>query len=107
MGKAHIYIYETATLPIVLSKPEVLEGFQKIVVSITQVNHHSLHISDALGIDAEAGKIYVPLSQEETAAFKAGSAEVQVNIYYASSERDVSAKATIEVLDNLYKELMP
>lgn len=90
------------------SKPEVLQDYEKIVVSIKQTNSHAEHITgDALSVDVEAGKIYVPLTQEQTAQFKPGAAIVQVNIYYSSSERDVSAQAQIEVRDNLYKELMP
>lgn len=106
MPKAHFYIYETADLPIVLSKPEVLEGYEKIVVSISQINQVKLHISDGLGVDTEQGIINVHLTQEDTAKFKVGTATVQINIKYENSDRDVSAQAEISVLDNLYKEVM-
>ena len=106
MAKAYFYIYETVDLPIVLSDKDALQDYERIVVSISQAGYHSMNISDGLGIDVEAGTINVHLSQEDTSKFKKGSAIVQVNIKYLNTERDVSAMAQIDILDNLYKEIM-
>lgn len=106
MAKAFFYIYETANLPIVFNNPEVLDDYAEIMVSISQKNRKSLHISEGYVVDREHGIIYIHLSQEDTSGFKVGTAEVQVNIKYLNSERDTSAKTTVDVYDNLYKEVM-
>lgn len=106
MSKAHFYIYETVDLPIVLSDPDALQNYEKVVVSISQTDIYELNISDGLGIDVDNATINVHLTQEDTAKFKKGTAKVQVNIMYQDTQRDVSAMAQIDVLDNLYKEIM-
>lgn len=101
------YRYETAVIPIVLSDKDALKEYETVVVSIAQRGRETRQFSETLGIDPDEGRINVPLSQEDTAAFAAGIATVQVNIYYQNTERDVSARANIEVLGNLLEEVMP
>lgn len=105
---AGFYIYETETLSIHLNKENVLNDVKHIIVSIVQKNP-KMQIDkkeEELGLDLENSIINVSLSQEETSQFKVGEAEVQVNIYYNNSERDVSSKGKIEVRDNLYRQVI-
>ena len=105
---AGFYIYETETLSIRLNKDNVLQDAKHIIVSIfqksteTQINKNE----DELGLDIENNIINISLSQEETAKFKIGEADIQVNIYYENTERDVSSKGKIEIRDNLYRQVI-
>ena len=102
------YIYETETFQIKLNKDNVLNDIKHIIVSISQpAREVQVDKKDnEIGIDEENNIISVSFSQEETAKFKPGNAEIQVNIYYNNSERDVSSKGQIEVRDNLYKKVI-
>ena len=109
---AHFYVYETVDIPIKLKteNTEILKDYTEIVVSIVQKNPlvQIDKFTDEIGINVETNTLTIHLSQEETAKFYADKvAEVQVNIYYENTERDTSAKGTIDVLENLYKKQMP
>lgn len=101
----YFYIYETVTFPIQLSDPEALKNCDKVVVTISQKDVQ-VNIDDP-SIDEETGRLSIWLSQNDTAKFKKGTATIQVNIYYLDKERDVTTTAKIQVLDNLYKKVMP
>jgi len=110
---ARFYRYETVDIPLKLTPTGVLENYSKIVVSIAQDGMVQINkTNNELGIDIETDTITLSLSQEETSKFAGGKegnpriAEIQVNIYYASTERDVSTTGTIEVYENLYKEVI-
>ena len=110
---ARFYRYETVDIPLKLTPVGVLENYSKIVVSIAQEGMVQIDKSTSeLSIDTETDTITLSLSQEETAKFAGGkegnprTAVIQVNIYYESTERDVSTTGTIEVYDNLYKEVI-
>lgn len=103
---AHFYVWETVDFPIHLTPKEALQDYDHIIVSIGQGQVLINKSDDELGIDVDEGLINIHLSQEETGKFVKGKAELQVNIYYTSTERDTSVKAKIDVKDNLYKEVM-
>ena len=105
---AGFYIWETADLEVsVTGEGNPLEGYEDIVVSIAQPGRE-LHLTgDELGIDVDAQTVNVHLAQEQTGRFKAGTAEIQLNVYYSDTERDTSAKGKLDVYDNLYRQVMP
>lgn len=106
------YVYETKDLVLKFTPTGVLDNYKEIVVSIYQDNVGQIDkTTEDLVIDTEEDTITVSLSQEDTGQFEGGSmnnprqAIIQTNIYYNSTEeRDVSKMATLQVLDNLYKE---
>lgn len=107
MGEAGFYRYETETLTIQLDPADALTDFKDVVVSIHQQNGAKLdRFAADLDIDAEAGTIGIYLSQEDTGQFKAGTATVQVNIYFVDTERDTTATGQITVYNNLYPKVM-
>lgn len=104
---AGFYVYETYPLAIVLKKEGVLNDYKEVVVTISQGKTSIDLTGDRIGVDTETSTINIHLSQEETAKFTPKrEAKIQVNVYYTDQERDVSAQGTLEVMDNLYKELM-
>lgn len=103
---AHFYRFETVDIPIILSPEGVLDGYKHIVVSLKKNNLQIDKTEEEIGIDIENNTLNVSLSQEETSQFSKGKAEIQVNIYYETKERDTSAIANIEVLENLYKQVI-
>ena len=101
-----IYRYETATLPLKFTPSGVLNDYEHIIVSIAQ-NETQIDINeDNLTIDTANDTINVSLSQEQTGNLKIGKADIQVNIYYQNTERDVSTCGSIVILDNLYKKVI-
>lgn len=110
---ARFYRFETVDIPLKLTPVGVLENYSKIVVSIAQEGMTQINKDESqLGIDVGNDIITLSLSQEETSKFAGGNcnnprkATIQVNIYYESTERDVSTTGTIDVYDNLYKEVI-
>lgn len=110
---ARFYRFETVDIPMKLTPVGVLENYSKIVVSIAQEGMVQINKDESqLGIDIENDIITMSLSQEETCLFDGGNmgnpkrAYIQINIYYESTERDVSTTGTIDVYDNLYKEVI-
>ena len=106
---ASFYQYETADLRLTIDDGQggtPLEGYDRIVVSIRQARARLDLTGDDLGVDVPASTINVHLTQEQTGAFEAAPAQVQVNVYYSDSERDVTAKGEVKVLDNLYKQVI-
>lgn len=101
---AYFYIYETVTFPIQLSDTEALQDIDKIVVSLKQKTVQL----DKLNPDynEETGVINLYLTQEDTAMFKQGVVDLQINLYYNDKERDVTKKTQIQALDNLYKKVI-
>ena len=101
-----IYRYETATLPLKFTPSGVLNDYEHIIVSIAQNDIQiDIHEND-LTIDTANDTITVNLTQEQTGQFKPAKADIQVNIYYQDTERDVSTCGSIVVLDNLYKKVI-
>ena len=102
------YRFETKEFTLNFTPNGVLDGYSKIVVSLAQSGIEKVSkTNDDLVIDVTNNKIIVDFSQEDTSLFRPGEdAELQVNIYYENTERDVSKKATIKVLDNLHKKIM-
>lgn len=101
---AFFYVYETVEFPVQLSDPDALKGYHKVIVSISQKDVQ-LDIDNAIIFEDE-GKLIFRLEQEDTALFKKGKVDVQVNIYYTNGERDTTEKGMISVFDNLYKEVI-
>lgn len=111
---ASFFQYETATIPIRLIKKGVpaeessgiLEGYSQIVISLDQAGILMNKTGEELGIDVENDTITLPLSQEETAQFQPGRVDLQINVYYENTERDVSEQCQLSVKKNLYKKVM-
>lgn len=101
---AFFYQYETVEFPLQLSESEALQDSTKVVVSLKQGGTQLDKVNPDM--NKETGLITLYLNQEETALFKVGKVDLQVNIYYENKERDVTTKAQISVLDNLYKQVM-
>lgn len=102
---AGFYIWETADLAITLSEP-VLVDYKEVIVSIAQTGTKPLHLTDDDVQVTDESTITISLSQEQTGQFHEGAAKIQVNVLFESSERDTTAKGTLDVLDNLYKQVM-
>jgi len=110
---ARFYRFETVDIPMKLTPVGVLENYSKIIVSIAQEGMVQINKNEnELSIDVNNDVITMSLTQEETSKFAGGSngnprkATIQINIYYESTERDVSTTGTIDVYDNLYKEVI-
>lgn len=105
---ASFYIYETKTLHLKLSRPEALENYKEIVVSLNQAKTNTQidFSGDQLEVSVPDGLISLYLDQETTSKFSPGSVTIQVNIYYQDKERDVSTTTTVKVLSNLYKKVI-
>ena len=110
---AHFYTYETIEIPITFTPSGVLENYRHIVVSIVQEDIARIDKKDEdLSIDVANDTVVVNLSQEETALFRGGSdnqpkkAQVQVNVYYDNTTRDVSIIKYIDIYNNLYKKVI-
>lgn len=101
---AFFYIYETVEFPLQLSDTTALEGATKVVVSLKQGKTQLDKINPEM--DVETGLISLYLTQEDTAMFKVGKVDLQVNLYYENQERDVTTKAKIDALDNLYRKVI-
>lgn len=104
---AGFFIWESKPLIIQLEPEGVLDDAKNVIVSFHQMYGANIEKSGAeIMLDLEKTRIECYLSQEETSSFEVGSAEIQVNILYEDSERDASCKGTLEVWDNLHKEVM-
>lgn len=110
---AHFYTYETVEIPLEFTPNGVLQDYSHIVVTIRQEGVVEINKTENdLGIDVENNVINLSLSQEETSKFIGGNgktkrvAEIQVNIYYTNTNRDVSSVEYIDVYDNLYKRVI-
>ena len=101
------YQWETADFPLHLTREGCLEDVIEVIVSIKQNKALIEKKGDELGLDVANNIINFHLTQEDTSKFTPGTALLQVNLYYENTARDVSAQATIQVKDNLHKELMP
>ena len=103
---AEFYAWETVFLPIHVKDPSVLNECEKIVVSLEQGRVHK-DFFDQFTIDQEEGIILLHLSQEDTSIFKPNKkVTLQVNFYYTDKERDTSTEAELDVLRNLYREVI-
>lgn len=110
---ARFYTYETVDIPLIFTPTGVLEGYQHIVVSVAQKGMAQVDKTEEdLNIDVANDTITLSLSQEETGQFIGGDnnsprkAQIQVNIYYNNSERDVSTVGNIDVYNNLYEKVI-
>ena len=103
----YFYEWETVDLIITLDEEDALVDYSDVIVSLNQWGFRSIN-KDAseLDIDVNSNTIMLHLSQRESGRFREGEALLQVNIYYDDAERDTSEMASIEVRNNLYKEVM-
>lgn len=106
-------IWETYPLEIIFEDengepdPHALEDWRAIVVTIEQAGCKPLEFTEAdMAIDPEAAAISIPMSQQQTALFKPGTASLMVNVLYTDSERDVSTTARLVVRDNYHRKAM-
>ena len=103
---AGIYQWETADLLIKLDGDGIFANTTDIVVSIVQGAARADYHKADLVVDEDAGTIEIHMSQEDAGKYMAAKATVQVNILYATGERDVSETGCIEILGNLYGQVM-
>lgn len=78
-----MYRYTTPTLPITLSGID----FSDVIVFRIKIKQGSLELLKEIqagdpNIDAQNNKIYVPLTQEETASFKGGPVKIQARVKF-------------------------
>lgn len=105
---AGFYIYETKPLTLRFKPDGVLVNSKKIIVTILQGISGTMieKTGTDLAVNLTDNTVTVHLSQEETARFTPGTAQVQANILYEDEERDTSVQAQIGVFDNLHREIM-
>ena len=108
---AGFYIYETKPLKILLKRngekaEGILEDYKKIIVTIKQDGTVIEKTGNSVEADVEESTVSIYLSQQETAIFKPGSAQIQVNVLFEDTERDTSSQGIIHIMDNLHKEVM-
>ena len=108
MSNAGFYIYETKPLTLRFKPDGVLVNSKEIIVTILQgISGTLIEKTGAdLAINLTDNTVTIHLSQEETASFQPGTAQVQVNILYEDRERDTTVQAQIGVYDNLHREIM-
>ena len=104
MSTPFFYIYETVTFPIHILDADALQDVDKIVVSLKQKTVQ-LDKFDP-DYNEETNMINLYLTQEDTAMFKQGLVDLQINIYYNDHERDTTKKTQLQALDNLYKKVI-
>lgn len=105
---AHFYRFETKNLVLSIRGGDGLAGYEHIIVSFQQLLSGARldFFEDQLDISTEENTIGVHLSQDDTSLFQVGPVKVQVNIYYNSTERDVTVQGEIEVYDNIYRKVI-
>ena len=108
MSNAGFYIYETKPLTLRFKPDGVLVNSKEIIVTILQgISGTLIEKTGAdLAINLTDNTVTIHLSQEETARFQPGTAQVQVNILYEDRERDTTVQEQISVYDNLHREIM-
>lgn len=108
MSNAGFYIYETKPLTLRFKPDGVLVNSKEIIVTILQgISGTLIEKTGAdLAINLTDNTVTIHLTQEETARFKPGTAQVQVNILYEDRERDTTVQAQLSVYDNLHREIM-
>lgn len=107
--EAFFYSYETADITIVFKDHTVLENYSNIIISIRHLKtgrQIDLNAEESCDIDHVGGTMILHLTQEQTGKFAEGYVELQINILYDNSERDVTTKHEIKVYDNLHKKVM-
>ena len=101
-----MYRYTTPTLPLTISDLD-FDTVAVFRVAIEQGDTEMLKIieADDPSIDAQHKTIYVPLTQEETAALKTGSCGVQVRYKTTGGAVGATNAATVNVND-VYDEVI-
>ena len=100
------YQYQTYDARLKLKREGALRDFARVVVTVSQLGERVEYDESVLGIDAEEGVINLHMDQADTGLFVEGKAKLQVNVLYDDARRNVTAKATLKVYDNLHKEVM-
>lgn len=97
-----MYRYTTPTIPITIEDLD-FDDVARFRVAIEQGAVEMLKIVEvtSTAVDPETKTIYVPLTQEETAAFKDGMVEVQVRVVFTSGAVQATKKAKLSVHDVL------
>lgn len=97
-----MYRYTTPTLPVTISDLD-FSDVSVFRIAIEQGNVEILKVIEADDpmVDAQHKTIYVPLTQEETAAFKDGTVEIQARIKFTNNNVLATEKATLSMRDVL------
>lgn len=95
--------YCTSSIPIEFEGVDFTE-VTEIVCTISQGSVTLEKTTEQLTVSGST--ITVELSQEDTAVFTPGTAEIQFNFLFASGERKPSNIGSLKVLRNLHMEFM-
>lgn len=97
-----MYRYTTPTLPVTISDIDFAD-VSVFRIAIEQGNVELLKVieADDPSVDAQHKTIYVPLTQEETAAFKDGTVAIQARIKFINNNVLATEKATLSMRDVL------
>lgn len=95
-----MYRYTTPTLPIKIEGIDY-ETVDLIRIAIEQKGIEMLKEVTPEAVDPETSTIYIPLTQEETAALSTGFAEVQARIKFNSGAVLATNKVKLSVNDVL------
>lgn len=117
---AEIFVYATEELTFELRTAEgekpvgIFDGIKEAIVTLSQGGGAiEKRLSDGeIGLDDEQAAVNVRFRQEDTARLQGGtsekpkSADVQVNLYYHNTDRDVTHEAKVPVYRNLHAKRM-
>lgn len=90
----------------------IFDDLKDAIVTLKQGSTLMERHMNQLSIDPEQGTVTIHLAQDETAKFKGGTQaaprkiDVQLNLYYATDERDATYETQISVLRNLHARRM-
>lgn len=117
---AEIFAFSTDELSFELrdaegEKPEgIFDGIKEVIVTLSQGGDPiEKKLSDGgIGLDDEDASVNVRFDQDDTALLRGGTldkprtADIQVNLYYQNTDRDVTHEAKIPVYRNLHPKEM-
>lgn len=117
MSRPHVFAWATANLPFTFEHedgtpaPEALDGWQQVIVTISQGQATVEKTGADVGVDPENAVVNVRLEQADTGRLKGGrngepkQASVQVNVYYGH-DRMATYESAIDVYRNLHPKEM-
>ena len=108
-----IYTYTTPSFTLKFKTQGVLEGYDKVVVTLYQEGVAIvIKNTEDLSIDEEQNTIDVSFTQEDTGKLVGGYKDdpyyalIQANVLFENESRNASGTAEIEVYKNTYREVM-
>lgn len=96
----------TTTFVMTLPAAAAIGSAAKVIFTLRQDEIKLEKTRSALDIIAADNEVRAHLSQQETLAFRVGTAKLQLNWLYANGERGNSKIEDVTVEDNLHPEVM-